>query len=255
MDRRSPNKDWIIRPRLACFALGLLLVPVVPAFAAVDSAPTSSAELKPYTAKYKTRRWGMDIKMERSLTREGNNYVLEENAKALMQKIRQESRFTLEDSTLLPNHFSYKLSGMVKRRREVQFSEKGEPVKSLYKGEWYEFPHQENLYDRLSQQAQLRLALLTGQAPEQGFELAVVDGKKTKVYHLEYAGTETLATPLGEVETLHYIRRKGEDSTEFWLAPCWDYLIVRTRHTEDGEPVDALISGGSLNGTPLEQLL
>jgi len=254
MDKLFPTRDLITRlsARTSCASLALALIATA---GTVEPGYASSVELKPYTASYKTRRFGMDIKMQRTLSREGEGYVLEEQAKALMQKIRQRSQFSVEDGTLVPEHFSYKLSGVVKRRREVQFPGDDQPVKSLYKGEWYEFPRQDNMYDRLSQQARLRLALLSGQQPEQGFELTVVDGKKAKVHQLDYLGQETLSTPIGEVETLHFIRRKGEDSTEFWLAPCWDYLIVRTRHTEDGEIVEALINDGSLDGAPLDTLL
>jgi hypothetical protein len=40
-----------------------------------------------------------------------------------------------------------------------------------------------------------------------------------------------------------------------WLAPDWDYLMVKTIHVEDDKPVEVLLAEGSMAGTPLQALV
>jgi hypothetical protein len=59
------------------------------------------------------------------------------------------------------------------------------------------------------------------------------------------------------VNTLHFERLHEEPDREsaMWLAPDWDYLMVKTIHVEDDKPVEVLLAEGSMAGTPLEALV
>ncbi len=225
-----------------------------------DSAAYADAALKPYEVRYLTKQWGMKLKLTRSLLQQAeHSYLLRENGSVMLQKLGQESHFCIEGGTLIPQHFSYELSGVVSRSRKVEFPDKlGEPVRSLYKGSWYDFPWRAGMLDRLSQQEQVRLYLMEHGADniDQSLAFTVVDGRKVKDYTLDFVGRERLSTALGEMDTVHFTRKHPNNSrqTDIWLAPQWDYLMVRTRHTEDNKTTEAVITGGNIDGIALADI-
>ena len=81
----------------------------------------------------------------------------------------------------------------------------------------------------------------------------VADGKRVKDYQLVYRGEETLDTPLGKVDTLHFERVHDDPDrkSDTWVAPAWDYLMVKTVHVEDGKPTELIITGGTIGDQPL----
>ena len=64
-------------------------------------------------------------------------------------------------------------------------------------------------------------------------------------------GNEKLATEVGELDTVHYrqIRENTEKrASDIWLATDFDYLMVRTRHVENGSPVEITLIDADING-------
>ncbi len=76
----------------------------------------------------------------------------------------------------------------------------------------------------------------------------MANARKTRTWC--WSANETLQTPLGAVDTVHYERLHdlGERKSDFWFAPAWDYLMVRTVHVENGDPVEMTLSGATLGG-------
>lgn len=223
------------------------------------------SQLKPYKVQYLTKQWGMNIKLNRELSQtDESRYNLRESGNIMLQKLVQESQFRINDNKIAPESFSYQLTGVVSRHREIMFPKSGNKdegddiVRSLYKDKWYDIPWQQGMLDRLSQQEQVRLYLMENGADniDQSLAFTVVDGRKIKDYKLNLAGEETLSTALGEVQTLHFTRKHPSDSrkTDIWLAPKWDYLMVRTLHVENGKPIEAVITGGSIDGIKLADI-
>ena len=66
-------------------------------------------------------------------------------------------------------------------------------------------------------------------------------------------GEEDLATALGSIRTLHFKRLHNnvERKSDIWFAPQWDYLMVKTIHVEDGEPVEVNLISAAIDGTPV----
>ena len=54
------------------------------------------------------------------------------------------------------------------------------------------------------EEEQLRLALLNDPTPKEDVSFRVADGKRIKDYRFVYVGEETIDTPLGKVDTLHF---------------------------------------------------
>jgi hypothetical protein len=105
----------------------------------------------------------------------------------------------------------------------------------------------------MSQWEQVRLALLDGQAAIKDISLRVADGKRVKNSSLVLVGEEDLATVLGTIKTLHFKRLhdNAERQSDIWFAPQWDYLMVKTIHVEDGEPVEVNLVSAAIDGTPV----
>jgi hypothetical protein len=233
-------------------ALAPILVPVDGASAHQESRAT----LRPYSVEYQTSNWGITITLNRELRQNSDGvWELSEGGGALFQKVRQQGRFRTEGSQVIPLGFTYDLSGPIRRKREVRFPANGSPVRSLYKGKWYEFPPEPGMLDRLSMTEQFRLSLLHDPTAQR-LEVKRVDGRKVKEYRMEFVAEESLETALGSVQTLHFQRVFEDDDRAFdiWLAPRWDFLMVRTVNVDEGDEVEAVITGGSIGGIALNDL-
>jgi hypothetical protein len=194
-----------------------------------DSPP--AAELKPYTAQYVTKTRGISLKLDRKLVQ------------------KKDGSFELTNGGS-----NYQGTGLMNRRREVHFTRGAKTARSLYKDNWYDLPSSDNTFDRMSQMEEMRLQLLQDDTPGESFTVTVADGKRVKDYHLNYVGEEVLKTPVGNINTLHFERLHDDPdrTSETWLAPDWDYMMVKTLHVDDGSPVEVTLTGGRINGVALK---
>ena len=218
---------------------GLLALP-----SSLASADQNQA-LKPYTAEYKTTARGFDLNVTRKLEAgDRDHYILTNGGKILVVGFHEISVFRIEDNSIVPVSYVYQGTGMVNRRRELHFAPDQNSINSLYKGELYQLPYTETTLDRMNQMEQLRLVLMEDPDAARDIILRVADGKRVKDSHLVLIGEETLQTPLGPVETLHYERLhdNANRKSDLWFAPNWDYLMVRTVHIEDGDAVELMLT-------------
>jgi uncharacterized protein DUF3108 len=94
----------------------------------------------------------------------------------------------------------------------------------------------------------LSLAYTFAFVPPKGKEFDVVraDGRGLTPFHFTVVGNEKLATPLGEMETLHIAKVKdGPDdkATDIWFATERDFLPVRVLVVDkDGERADQVVT-------------
>ena len=241
--------------RLLWLPLILLLSPVTTSGAAGAGKPT--VELRPYVAEYKTKARGFNLNITRQLeTSENDSYVLTNRGRILVGGFHEVSVFSVQDRQILPKSYVYRGTGLVDRRREVHFSQATGAISSLYKDEWYELPYTPQTLDRMSQLEQLRLVLLSEPEPLDRLTLRVADGRRVKDSELVLVAEEVLQTPLGKVDTLHFERLHDDDErkSDIWLAPEWDYLMVKTVHIEDGDPVEMVLTKATLGGQPVTAL-
>lgn len=215
---------------------------------------TPGLQLKPYTAQYNTKARGLSITIDRKLIRKGKDtYELTSGGSKLIAGFKESSRFSIRDSNIVPVAYIYQGSGLMNRRREVKFTAGADTLQSLYKDKWYELPYTNNTYDRMTQQEQMRLRLMGEITPPKSVVLTVADGKRIKHYQLQLIANERMETPLGMVDTVHYERlhKDADRKSDIWLAPQWDYLMVKTVHVEDGKPVEVDITKATLEGIPV----
>jgi hypothetical protein len=214
----------------------------------------AEVELRPYTAQYDTSALGMHLTLQRELKTNGEgSYTLTNGGKILVVGFHEVAVFRVEDGDLIPKSYVYQGTGLINRRREVHFTPGSDTIRSLYKGEWYELPNREGTLDRLSQQEHLRLLMLNDPNPRDDLEIRVADGRKVKDYKIVFMGEEMLDTALGQVRTLRFERLHDDPDrkSEIWVAPDWDYLMVKTIHIEDDKPVEIILTSASIEGEPV----
>jgi hypothetical protein len=211
-------------------------------------------QLSPYTAQYQTTARGIKLDLNRQLKRSADDtYTLTNGGKILVVGFHEVSVFRTEESRVVPKSYVYQGTGLINRRREVHFTPGSDTIRSLYKEQWYDLPYTDKTLDRMSQQEQLRLFLLNDPTPKEDINIRVADGKRVKDYRLVYVGEDTVDTPAGTVAALHFerIHDDPDRKSDLWMAPAWDYLMVKTVHIEDGKPVEVLLTGGSIDGRPI----
>jgi hypothetical protein len=239
-------------PQLLLLTTGLVAGAI--ALAAETAAP-KAAHLKPYTAEYTTTARGMSLTLKRELQSDAKgNYTLTNGGKILVAGFHEVSVFRLQDDRIAPKSYVYQGTGLINRRREVHFTPGANTIRSFYKDKWYELPYTDGTLDRMSQQEQLRLSLLNDPSPRDDITIRVADGKRIKDYQLVFVGEDTLQTPLGKVKTLHFerVHNDPDRKSDTWVAPGWDYMMVKTVHIEDGKPVEVNLKKATLNGQPLK---
>ena len=256
---RSGSMRAIIGGNIAAsLAVSMVWSPLAQA----ETAPTAAREhrrLTPYEAVYKTSTSGLSIRLRRSLSMESNGVCrLTSEGRLLVAGISEVSVFSVAGAQVRPKSYIYQLSGPVSRRREVHFDEGSDVIRSLYKKEWYALPKTHDTLDRMSQQEQLRLLLLNDPTPRHDIRFRVADGRRVKEYRLHYRGDARVETPMGWVDTLRFARKHDNPKrrSEVWIAPEWDYLIVRTLHVDDGKTtvadlVSARIEGHAVSGNSI----
>ncbi len=241
--------------RLAGATLGLLLTAGTTLAIASDGDSPPAAELKPYTAQYVTKTRGISLKLDRKLVqKKDGSFELTNGGSKIIAGFNEVAKFHVENARIIPGSYIYQGTGLMNRRREVHFTRGAKAARSLYKDNWYDLPSSDNTFDRMSQMEEMRLQLLQDDTPGESFTVTVADGKRVKDYHLDYVGEEVLKTPVGNINTLHFERLHDDPdrTSETWLAPDWDYMMVKTLHVDDGSPVEVTLTGGRINGVALK---
>ncbi|MDP5063315.1 MAG: DUF3108 domain-containing protein [Haliea sp.] len=249
----STRHRWLLTALLGISASLILSTGQV-----VASEPGDAPSLQPYLAEYSTSARGMTVTLERELKDEGDGrYTLTNGGKLLVVGFHEVAVFDVVGAQIQPKSYIYQGTGLINRRREVHFTPGSETVRSFYKDEWYDLPYTAGTLDRMSQQEQLRLQLLSKENPRENLQVRIADGKRIRDYELVYMGEEILDTPMGPVNTFRF-ERLHEDpdrASNMWLAPDWEYLMVKTVHVEDDQPIEVMLKEGSMGGEPLATLL
>lgn len=209
-----------------------------------------------YTAEYKTKVAGLNVTLTRTLTEEDGRYHLSQGGKkAFVVTLSEDSHFSVEGDQIVGERFVYQLSGISNRRREVLFDEEAGTIHSLRKKKWTELPWSPDVLDRLSQQEQMRLKLLLAEVPPASISLSIADGPKIKLRHFDLIETAVIETPVGELNTVQYRLihdEPDERSSDTWLAVDHDFLMVRTRHVEQGSETVIQLESATVGGRAVQ---
>lgn len=194
------------------------------------------AELTPYTATY---RVNLDNKLNgtatASLSQQGNRFHYQLKATAPMASTLEQTDFQMENGQL--KSLGYKAQRKVlfsSRINSISFDWKQRSAHAARGSKQADYRIEEGTLDPLNMEIRIRDDLLrTGRLDK---EYPLADPKSFHPVRFEIIGSETLSTPMGNIDTLK-VRRIHDDperSSQFWLAKNMEYLPVKIVQTDDG---------------------
>ena len=196
-----------------------------------------------FRAVYKADYKGLPIKATgiRELQQIGpNNYLLSSTATSFFASVTEQTAFSLTpDNRVLPTLYEYHRKGVGKNRDAIlRFDWQANRVLNDVQDQPWSMAIPTGALDKLSYQLQMRHELLAAYQqglpwPELTYEVA--DGGQLKSYSFEILGEETVKTPVGTFNALKITRTRQDSdrTTIFWLAPAYDFLLVRFLQRED----------------------
>ncbi|MFA0812811.1 DUF3108 domain-containing protein [Microbulbifer epialgicus] len=209
-----------------------------------------ASQLEPFKATYTARFNGISVTATRELTGQEGNWRLDFSTNTLFAYIKEYSRFTDRDGSITPYHYEYRRKGLGRDRGTVL---NFEPEKGLVLNvsnpdrDMKDVPP--HILDKVSYQIQLALDVASG---KEDLQYQIADGKKIRNYTFAREGTETLDTPMGEIETIKVRRVRDADSareTTVWVAPQWNYALVKlVQREENGKKYQITLTKLSING-------
>ena len=131
--------------------------------AAQPKAPVAQlSEILPYQAEYKISSNSLTTTATRSLSKQGNNWLLSQQAKLMFVKVSEES--IIEDGAmgLRPLRYEYSNSFSSRQDQKIKFDwQNGVASDKKYRKPWTA-PLTASTFDQLSAQLQMRQALIRG---------------------------------------------------------------------------------------------
>ncbi|MDO3384558.1 DUF3108 domain-containing protein [Gilvimarinus sp. SDUM040013] len=232
----------------AIFALALGLISMC---ATADTASVSEATPpKQFKNIYKARVYGIGITVTHELTALDDGHKLRFFADSFVASIEEISHFDWPNQDRLrPLSYSYERTGLGRdRTAKLDFNwETGKVTNNVQDKPW-KMKIEPGVLDKLSFQIQLQHDLIAGKTESLAYDIA--DGGRVKHYEFEIVGRETLETPLGKVDTVKIKRSRKDDDrvTYAWMAPKYDYLLVRMQQEEGGDVYTIYIHESEIDG-------
>lgn len=145
-----------------------------------------------------------------------------------------QSRMEIGPDGVRPLHFSARQGSAATATADVNFDWQQLRATGRIDGVDADVALRAGVQDDLSVQVALINALANGTTPT---GIAVFDKAGVRDYEYTQVGTETLHTPLGDIDTIIYRSQRSNSSrsTRFWCAPAYGYIPVRAqqhRHDE-----------------------
>ena len=162
----------------------------------------------------------------------------------------EQTEFTLVDGLPRPLRYSYRIDGLGDSQENIEFDWAARLAIANDNGKQVEYPLEQTVQDPLSYQA--ALALLLAQGNQQSAKLLLLEPDGPDSVRYDVAGEELLRTEQGTINTIRLERIREESSsrsTSIWLAPGWNYLLVKIEQQSDtGPDITLTISSASVAG-------
>jgi hypothetical protein len=237
-----------MKPLLLLHAL-LIAIASVPA-AAADKVP-SRVEIK-YRVSMGSMKIGEGLDV---FQHDGKTYSVVSESKtagiaAVIYRlnIRRESKGSVTAAGLRPQSFVELRNGQAKRSASFDWSAHQAQLVDGDNKQTVQLPP--NTWDATSFAWNFSFSRPAGEE----LQVYVTDGRRLTEYKYAILGRETLATPLGDLQTLHVKKVQDADDKrafDVWLAVDQHYLPVRIRATEkDGTAFDSLVESIDLTPKP-----
>lgn len=225
----------------AFYALALLAgLAVASLTASGDGAPADSP-LQPYSAQYVLKKKGMNVaEATFNLTRDGDHWRFESHAKPVgiaalfvRQTVSERSLFRLEDGLVVPLEYHLTHDGGEKADDDVHvvYDRPADEARVRHGRKETTLSLEEPLYDTLSEQAALMLAI---RRPEPQTDFRVVDEGRAERHRFALEGPETVETPRGRLEAVKAVRNHGSRRTVIWFAPELNHVPIKMQRYKNG---------------------
>lgn len=214
----------------------------------------------PYQVIYVATYNGMDVEAKHELIVNESSYQLLATVKGLLGGMTEREDFHIDrQGRIRPYAYEAEKSFFGVKTTETMVVDQA-TNKAIYtrKKKHHELSMLANYLGPVSYQLQLRrdleaYAALPSEAldPARVFAYKVISRGKIRDYKFEILGEELLDTPLGSLPTLKLqrVRDGGERKTLFWMAPDWEFLVVKIHQSEkDGEQYEMLIKTATIGG-------
>ncbi len=197
---------------------------------------SQDTQLSEYIATYEANANGLAATASRRLSRlDENSYRLINSLEATLAgqtlaRLNQTSEFVLEEQRVIPQNYSYTLSGISRASHAIAYNwEAGVAISNEDDKSW-RLSINPGVMDQLSYQVALRQTLRDNLEPVSSFSFEIIDGDEIDTQEYRVVGREAITTPLGILNTLKLerVREASDDRvTEIWLAIDWEFLLAR----------------------------
>lgn len=198
--------------------------------------------------EYSFYRGGIKLgTMERTLkSTADNSYVLESRTQATgfiavlyPAKVLERSTFLFENGRAKPLTYNYQRSGGKKARNyQIDFDWQAKQASGVTQENPWSLDIPEHTVDRHLYQLNVMFDM---QDKPEALQYIVADRGKLKTYDIHNLGTETVKTPLGEINTIKLQRKAKNRSTTVWVAEKYNYLPVQIEQIDKGEKFKSVI--------------
>lgn len=204
--------------------------------------PVATDQPVPFKATYYAKFKGFFIGATgvRELKKQPDGtWLLTSLAYNFLGKIREQSTFEIgKDNRIIPREYLYHRTGVGPNRNTVlEFNWAKKELNAENQGKTWNAPLKPGTQDKLSYQYMLRHDLMLagakdGESPTFSYRIADDDGFKE--YSFKVVGKERVKTRIGTFDTVKATRTDGNPKrkTNFWLAPAYNYLLIRFEQTE-----------------------
>lgn len=151
---------------------------------------------------------------------------------AFSGKRLESSEGLVTEQGLKPQFYRYDLSNKVDRLSTAEFDWINNQLTLKNSKETRTYPLQSGTLDMVSFLYQFMFV-----GPLDIMRYTITNGRTVKEYEYQFLAEETIASPLGDLKTLHIAKSSGdpEEKTEVWLASDYRYIPVKiVRIAKDG---------------------
>ncbi len=176
----------------------------------------------------------------------------------MFASITETSEFQIKGDEFVPLEYQYHRSGIGRKRDAIlSFDWDNNTVLNNVQNKPWSMDVPQGALDKLLYQFKLREDLLAAYHKGQPWPVlnyVIADGGRLKNYEFEVIGEEQIETPIGTIKTIKATRVRDSRDREstFWLAPDYDFLLVKFQQLEaDGDGFELILREAEFDGKSL----
>jgi hypothetical protein len=214
-------------------------------FSLLPLASSAAPEGQPFRQEFRVSSSGVPVSInaERRLRQlDDNTWQMEVEAKNLIGRIREVTRFAWQDCTPLTTHYSYLRQGLGQKREASMVLDRDRGIADVNRnGSKRQYPIDHDTTDKLSQTLALQCMLQRGDTE---LVLDVADEKGREQQRYLSQGEEWLQTPAGALRAVRLVRdREAEEErqTSLWFAVDHNFALVKLVQEEQNQRHEMVI--------------